>query len=446
MPLTNTNKSRLMFNHEWASILFRSDKPDIVLLDKCKYHLKTNFRYREGDFLVEAEDLERIFSPDLRVDRRGDRIVVSFDPYLRYIPGLKRIIEDGCGFWESVASENVEMRLGERKIQTSAGNQEIAVAPESEGDNVYIPVGALFGAGFATIINRHDVLGNTFWKKKLEPRQYLCISFNEKAFQFSPRWIETEIEPLYKKNWGNVYETIWFEEGRRLMPYRLYVPYSYDSENPNKAVLLFHGGGTNENVYFDDSKNQLQFYAEKYGYLLIAPTSYSVSTFFGSMIPILQTIDGIDPNTADPQNPENWPPFTIELRAMANRAVWTELDYIFEHWNIDRGNLFGQGNSAGSNALTYFALTYPGLMKAIIPGAGWVNPNFADMSLLKNTPIMHLIGSEDHFGVDYIKPIYDLCDELGLDCTRVIVGGGTHFNAWTRIIDKMFEFYEAHLS
>ena len=416
------------------------------MLDKCKYHTKSVFRYKDNDCLVEAEDLERIFSPDLTVHRDGTQFTVTFTPYLRHIPDLKRIIENGCGFWETVGPETVEMTVGQKVIVTATGQQEIAAAPELEGENLFIPVAALFGTGFGAVVNFHEVLGNTFWRKRLEPRRYVCISFSEKAFHFSPRWIETEIEPLYKKNWGNIYETIWFEEGKRLMPYRLYVPYSYDPAKPNKAILLFHGGGTNENVYFDDSRDQLQFYAEKYGYLLIAPTSYSISTFFGSLIPILQTIDGIDPSTADPKNPENWPPFTLALRAMANRAVWTELDYIFAHWNIDRSNLFGQGNSAGSNALTYFALTYPGMMKAIIPGAGWVNPNFADMTLLRQTPIMHLIGSEDHFGVDYIKPIYDLCDNLGLDCTRVIVGGGTHFNAWIRIIDKMFEFYEAHLS
>lgn len=440
------NASRLMFNHEWASVLFRSDVPDTVLLDKCKYHTENAFIYENKDCLVEAGDLEKIFSPDLKVERDGEQVKITFSPYLRNIPDLKRIIENGCGFWAHVDPETIEMKVGSREILTAAGNWEIGVAPVCDGNKLFLPVAALFEKGFGAIVNFHEVLGNTFWKKKIEPRRYVCISFNGKAFKFSPRWIETEIEPLYKKNWGNVYETIWFEEGKRLMPYRLYVPYSYDPAKPNKAILLFHGGATNENVYFDDSQNQLQFYAEKYGYLLIAPTSYSVSTFFGSLIPILQTIDGIDPTTADPKNPEGWPQFTIELRAMANRAAWTELNYIFEHWNIDRNNLFGQGNSAGSNALTYFALTYPGLMKAIIPGAGWVNPNFADMSILRNIPIMHLIGSEDHFGVDYIKPIYELCDKLGLDCTRVIVGGGTHFNAWTLIIDKMFEFYEAHLS
>ena len=444
--MSEIKETRLIFNHEWASVLFRSDMPNCVMLDKSKYTVMTPFRYVDGECFVEAADLVRIFSPDLSIQKNEDSVCISFAPYLRCIPGLKRVIRDGCGFWSPVNTETVEMRFSTRELLAEQGCKKVEAIPFVEGDRLFIPVVTLFREGLGTTVDFYSVLENTFWKKKIEPRHYICISFNERAFRFRPRWIETEIEPLYKKIWGNVFETIWFEEGRRLMPYRLYVPFSYSPEKPNKAILLFHGGGTNENVYFDDSNNRLQFYAEKYGYLLVAPTSYSVSTFFGSLIPILQTIDGIDPAEVDPKNPEGWPQFTLELRAMANRAAWVELEHIFAHWNIDRNNLFGQGNSAGSNALTYFALTYPGLMRAIVPGAGWVNPNFADMSLLKGTPIMHLIGSEDHFGADYVKPIYDMCDALGLDCTRIIVGGGSHFNAWTSVIDQIFAFFESHLT
>ena len=96
--MINTNDSRLIFNHEWSSVLFRSDIQDVVLLDKCKYHTKSVFRYKDNDCLVEAEDLERIFSPDLTVHRDGTQFTVTFTPYLRHIPDLKRIIENGCGF------------------------------------------------------------------------------------------------------------------------------------------------------------------------------------------------------------------------------------------------------------------------------------------------------------------------------------------------------------
>lgn len=448
--IQNRENRRLVFNHEWTSFLFRSDRTDLAFLDRCRYTMLTPWEMMDGDCMVEAEDLKRMFAPDLHITLEDRSIRVEFESYLRHIPEYRhtraREIVDGCAYWKTAETDVLKLELGSNRMDTVEGAVEIAAAPFQRDGKLFLPVAALMGQGCKAYVDRLTLGANTFWKKKVEPREYLCISFDRRDFHFSREWIETVMDTLLKKDWGNVFETIWFEEGRRLMPYRMYIPSTYRADRPNKAIIMFHGGGTNENVYYDDSHDRLQFYAEKYGYILIAPTSYGLSTFFGSLIPILQTLDGIDPETADPANPEGWPQATLDLRAMANRCAWVELDYIFSRWNIDRRNLFGQGNSAGSNALTYFAITYPGLFKAIIPGAGWVNPNFADLTKLRGIPIMHLIGSEDHHGVDYVKVIYQIVDELGLDCRKYIVGGGTHFNAWISIIDEMFAFYESNLT
>ena len=443
------NSARLIFGHEWTSFLFRSDHRDRIYLDKCQYETETPWEYSAGECMVEASDLVKILAPDLRITREGQTLRIVFDSYLRHIPEFQkkraRKIIDGCAFWPECESVEAELTFDTTKARIAEGEVELASPPYEKEDKVFLPAVSLLSGIFGAKVERLTLGGTTFWKRKDEPRDYICLSFDP-AFHLERDWIERVMDTLAKKDWGNVYRVVWFPEGHRLMPVRLYVPSTYRSDKANKGVLLFHGGSTNENVYYDRSKDQLQFYAEKYGYLLIAISSYGLSTFFGSRIPILQTLDGIDPETADPNNPEGWPQRTLDLRDMANRGAWVELNYVFDHWNIDRTNLFGQGNSAGSNALTFFAIEYPGLLKAIIPGAGWVNPNFADLTKLRNVPIMHLIGSEDHFGVDYIWVMYDIVEDLRLDCKRYIVGGGDHRNAWLSLIPEMFEFYESHLN
>lgn len=93
------------------------------------------------------------------------------------------------------------------------------------------------------------------------------------------------------KVYGDIYGTYWFPEGRRVMPYRVYVPYAYDSSKPQKALVTFPGGLANENSYFDRVPGGgFQREAEVHDYLVIGLTGYGVSTFFGSRIPILQTL------------------------------------------------------------------------------------------------------------------------------------------------------------
>ena len=207
---------------------------------------------------------------------------------------------------------------------------------------------------------------------------------------------------------------------------------------------IFLGGLSNENLYFDRTNNGLQKYAEDYGFFLIGLAAYGVSTFFGSLIPILQTLDGIDPS-ADPQNPEDWPEETLAVRHLADLAGIGMLEEIFSKWNIDRKNVFGQGNSAGSNACIYFALRDPSLFNAIVPTGGFVNINFADLSKLRETPVMHIVGTEDQFGITDIKKVYQRLEELKVPLTIKIVGGGDHYFGWTKAVADIFAFMEAHV-
>ncbi len=65
----------------------------------------------------------------------------------------------------------------------------------------------------------------------------------------------------------NGIHTFSFEEISRT--YRLYVPTTYDSNNPNKMIFLFHGWGGDENAFMHTQS--VIDAAEEKGYILVAP-------------------------------------------------------------------------------------------------------------------------------------------------------------------------------
>lgn len=177
----------------------------------------------------------------------------------------------------------------------------------------------------------------------------------------------------------------------------------------------------------------------------MALSGYGISTFFGSLIPIVQTLDGIEPHAVDPKNPEGWPEETLRMRRLALKCAWLGFETVWSHWNIDRKNLFSAGNSAGSNACMFYQLEYPDLFNATAPNGGFINYNFADLSKLRDNSVFSIIGTEDRFGFKDVLRAHRHMDELGIKYKKKIVGGGYHEDAWTKVIDLMFQFFEENI-
>ena len=55
------------------------------------------------------------------------------------------------------------------------------------------------------------------------------------------------------------------------LPYRVYVPTTWDGKAKLPLVLMLHGGGSNESQYLDQNNKQLLKLAEDHGYLLVSP-------------------------------------------------------------------------------------------------------------------------------------------------------------------------------
>jgi acetyl esterase/lipase len=68
------------------------------------------------------------------------------------------------------------------------------------------------------------------------------------------------------------------------MPYRIYVPSTWDGKSKLPLVVFLHGGGSDENLYLEANDKQLLKLAEKNGYLLVSPLGYSRTGAYGTCL------------------------------------------------------------------------------------------------------------------------------------------------------------------
>ena len=81
---------------------------------------------------------------------------------------------------------------------------------------------------------------------------------------------------------GDQHRTYHFPAANADMPYRLYVPMTWDGQSKLPLIVMLHGGGSNENRYMDSNGKQMQLLAEQHGYVVVIPLGYSPLGAFGT--------------------------------------------------------------------------------------------------------------------------------------------------------------------
>jgi pimeloyl-ACP methyl ester carboxylesterase len=103
------------------------------------------------------------------------------------------------------------------------------------------------------------------------------------------------------------------------------------------------------------------------------------------------------------------------------------------------------GNSAGGGAVWYLGEKYPERWTALSPSAGPLTPEEFPYAKLKNIPVLAVHGDADTtMSYDASKQMVDLAKKAGVDATFIGVPGGSHTEAWTKVLPETFDFFEKY--
>jgi len=118
-------------------------------------------------------------------------------------------------------------------------------------------------------------------------------------------------------------------------------------------------------------------------------------------------------------------------------------DLVAKEYNTDPNRTYLMGNSAGGGAVWYLAQKYPERWTAISPSAGPLTPEEFPYSKLKNIPVLAVHGDQDTtMSYDASKQMVELAKKAGVDATFIGVPGGSHTEAWTKVLPETFDFFE----
>lgn len=184
-----------------------------------------------------------------------------------------------------------------------------------------------------------------------------------------------------------------FEAGNAEMPYRLYVPQSYDPARATPLVVALHGYGGDQN-YFFTALPTLPELLEEHGFIFVAPMGYAKDGWYGAPL----SIPGNAPRSsgAPTPTPSRTPEEETRYRALSEADVLEVLALVRAEYNVDANRIYLLGHSMGGFGTWWLGQKHAERWAAIAAMSG-VLPN-VDYRLprLHNVPVHISIGGKEN--------------------------------------------------
>jgi predicted peptidase len=190
---------------------------------------------------------------------------------------------------------------------------------------------------------------------------------------------------------GDQHRTYLFAPTRAEMPYRLYVPSTWDGERSLPIVLFLHGAGANESTYLDIADGLLRKLAEQHGYIVVSPLGFTPLGAYGNPLR-LPAVFGESESAATQRAA-----VTAERRrelALSELEVITALELVTEEYGADRSRTFLAGHSMGSGGVWHLAARYPERWRAVTPMSGpFIDGETYPFDRIRDLPIFMTEGT-----------------------------------------------------
>lgn len=205
-----------------------------------------------------------------------------------------------------------------------------------------------------------------------------------------PAAAQQTLEPGAKGDQQRLYD---FAEARAEMPYRLYVPQSYDAARKTPLVVALHGYGGDQD-YFFESLPTLPDLLERHGFIFVAPMGLAADGWYGAPL----SIPGNAPRSSGAPTPRplRTPEEETRHRSLSEADVLNVIDIVRAEYAIDPGRIYLMGHSMGGFGTWWLGQKHADLWAAIAPMSG-VLPNVDyHLARLAHIPVHISIGGREN--------------------------------------------------
>lgn len=243
-----------------------------------------------------------------------------------------------------------------------------------------------------------------------------------------------------KKRYGELFRTRWQENAGRLNTYRLYVPSGYGKEKPDRMIVVLHGASGDSDSMFRSCPD-LEYYAERHNYVLLAVNSLVQRGNFGSLLSP-QGMFPIDPGKAAEGDCGVYKDAEKMENKTAEQGIFEIIDDVKREYGIDENKVFLMGNSMGGIGSFHLPCARPGFFRAVSPAGAIPELDYIPYGKLGSTPFLLVFGTEDHNWFERAMDSAQILKERGMNLRFLPVGGYNHSEAWARVIEDIFEFFD----
>jgi len=224
------------------------------------------------------------------------------------------------------------------------------------------------------------------------------------------------------------------------MPYRIYVPTTWDGETALPLLLFLHGAGADESSYLDMADGLLPKLAERHGYIVVSPLGFRPLWAYGNPLR-LPAVFG-ETKAAAAQRAGVTPERRREL-ALSELDVMTVLEIVTEEYGADRSRTFLAGHSMGSGGAWHLAARYPERWRAVAPMSGpFIDAVTYPFDSIRDLPIFVTEGTGAEPSLEGSRALARFMrnGDFVFDYLEV---DGNHGSMVPMVWPRVFEFFDA---
>lgn len=225
---------------------------------------------------------------------------------------------------------------------------------------------------------------------------------------------------------GDMERHYFLEGANEIMPYRVFVPMTYNGKAAYPLIIALHGLGGTEDSFFDSYDKQVPKLAEEHGYIVAAPLGYRVDGFYGMSLP---------------GNPED--AGVKRRREYSEEDVMSVLALMRKNYRIDESRIYLMGHSMGAIGTWHLGAKYPEIWAALAPFAGFGDPS--SVAKMKHIPEIVVHGDADPtVPVAGSRAMVAEMKRQRVQVQYIEVPKGNHIDIVVPNLGAVFNFFDKH--
>jgi predicted peptidase len=271
----------------------------------------------------------------------------------------------------------------------------------------------------------------------MQAKQFVCASL---AVIVGTAWVPAQSGGAAAK--GDQQRRYYFAAAEKEMPYRLYVPQSYNPAVRTPLVVALHGFGGNQDYFFTAVK-ELPALLEKHGFIFAAPMGLATDGWYGAPL----SIPGNAPRSsgAPPPPQVRTPDEETRYRALSEADVMNVLALVRKEYNVDPDRTYLMGHSMGGFGTWWLGQKYADTWAAMAPMSGVLPEVDYQIHKLTRVPVQISIGgAETPAWVEASRSLAETMKGRGMTVQYVEPAAATHGSMIAPTTPQALEFFSKH--